>query len=96
MTIGSYVSSLYSAKQYKIEIDTILISMLMKLDLNIYYIDESTLIKRSFFFPNKENNKKKIVNLYLDEDGDLDVIYEKNYIKSCGMCQSIILDVYIY
>lgn len=40
-----------------------------------------------------KNIEQRKADLYIASDGFFDVMYKKPYIKSAGICQSILLDV---
>ena len=69
-------------------------AMLFNIDLKLYYIAESGLSKEEFNFSTEESKMKpKKVQLYIAPDGYFDTVYEKSFVKSAGICQSLVLDV---
>lgn len=64
--------------------------LLFGMNLRIWYITDEGLKRQEFFF---EENSSKVAELYLAPDGYFDILYQKSYIKTVGMCQSILLDV---
>lgn len=92
MSTYQYIKSLEISQKGKPEIDLILISMLFGVDIKIFYMSEEGLMKQEFNF--QGNTKKLKANLFINSDGFFDIIYNKSYIKTAGICQSIILDVF--
>lgn len=92
--LGDYINDLRKGKGCA-EADTILMALYLEIELEIYTLDESGLIKQSFNFLNNEIQTKpqKTIRMYLESDCKFDTIYNKSTIKSAGICQSILLDV---
>lgn len=88
-----YVKGLKSGRQGRPEVDVILIALFLQLDLCIYYISETGLAKQEFSFALKGQPDRQRIKLYLSADGGFDTVYEKSFIKSAGLCQSILLEV---
>ncbi len=66
--------------------------MFFGLELEILYLGEDGLEKQEIAFGGSTPKGKE--RLYLDAEGYFDVVYDKSRVKSSGICQSIILDVY--
>ena len=72
------------------EVDCILGPMILKTHLEIYCLEENVLSKEVFNYKFESINKKiTTVKLYLEPNGKFDTIYNKQFLKSAGICQSI-------
>jgi len=89
-----YIESLKGGHKSKPEVDAILLAMFYHINLQVCYLDESGLQSENFDFATSPYEEKTLVRLYLAADGSFDSIYEKNTIKSAGICQSILFDVF--
>ena len=70
-------------------VDLVLMTMYLGLSVKIYYLtDDGLLSKEIAFLPTSPQAR-----LYLTSDGYFDVLYNKAYIKSAGVCQALVLDV---
>ena len=77
-------------------------AMLFDMNIKLFYATEEGLMKQEFIFPStsalgikKTQASKQKIQLFLAADGYFDVVYDKSYIKSAGICQSVLLDVCI-
>jgi hypothetical protein len=72
-------------------------AMFFDIELKLYYVAESGLGKQECLFHIGESKSTKpLIQLYLAPDGYFDVIYSKVFIKSAGVCQSLLLDVMVH
>jgi hypothetical protein len=88
MNASEYIASLGNQRDTA-EVDVVLISLFFNTELHIHYFDGSSFIKMKF----NEDPKRKKVRLYLNPGGVFDVVYDKEKIRSAGICQAIVLDV---
>ena len=69
-------------------------AMFFNVNLRLFYIAESGLTKQEYsFLPGESKSVLPIVQLCLAPDGYFDVVYSKSFIKTAGICQSLLLDV---
>lgn len=96
-TLGDYINDLKKGKGCA-EVDTIVMGLYLGIELQIYTLDESGLIKQSFNFLNSKTQSKpqQTIRMYLEPNCKFDTIYNKSTIKSAGICQSILLDVQVF
>lgn len=83
-----YIESLGKQKDTS-EVDVVLMTLLLGVQLQIYYFDGTGLAKLEF----SPSAGKEVVRLYLNPNGVFDVVYDKGKIKVAGICQAIVLDV---
>jgi len=93
MTTQKYAQQLIKTNKGSIELDAILMAMLFNVKLQIYYVNESQLMQKTFAFPIKSNKERKVIRLYAQYNMSFDTVYEKSFIRDAGVCQSILLDV---
>jgi len=84
-----YIKNLKEGKGC-IEFDTILLTLFLQFEVQIYTLKETGLIKQTFKFT---RDKAKRIRIYLEHNGKFDILYDKATIKAAGICQSILLDV---
>jgi hypothetical protein len=69
---------------------------LFDLNVEVRYFSSEGISSFKIEYPNIKN-EKKVLNLMLNPDGYFDVVYSKSFIKSAGLCQSILFEVsYIF
>jgi len=91
MNTPMYAKSLERFRKGKLEVDLVLMAMLFDVDVKLFYMGEEGLKKQEFSFPGTKAKAK--VQLYLGPEGYFDVVCDKAFVKSAGICQSLILDV---
>lgn len=96
MKESDYIETLRRERKGKPEIDAILLAHAYKIELQIYYIEESNFQKQIFLPHTIPEKSDRIIRLHLNSDGHFDVICNKEYIRVCGICQSLVLDVSRY
>ena len=96
LSIDEYTESLLAKNNNRLDIDSILLSMLHNIDLHMYYISDSNLNVEIYKFGTETTKDSKFIQLYLNPNGGFNTIYDKTRIKTFGICQSIILDVIYY
>ena len=70
----------------------VLMALLFSFNVKLLYMSEEGLQSQSVSFIS--HVPKKTVQLYMSsEGGAYDVLYDKAYIKTAGICQSILLEV---
>lgn len=82
-----YITNLEKFYQGKPEVDLILMAMFFRIDLQFLYVENEAMKEISFSFG------KEKAQVYINPEGYFDVVYEKGFVRNCGLCQSIILDV---
>ncbi len=68
-----------------------MLALFLRLDVLVYYVGEAGLAKLELNFG--VGSKPRKVRLYLGPDGGFDTLYDKSFVKSAGICQSMLLDV---
>ena len=71
-------------------------ALLFKLSLHVLYLTDGGIARLRMDFATPETSSTSSIRLYLAMDGFLDTVYSKSYIKSAGLCQSLILDVFTH
>lgn len=69
-------------------VDIVLFCLFSNLEISVYYLSHEGLSKIDLKFGSQHN-----IKVYLTNEGYFDTMYEKSYIKTAGLCQSILLDV---
>ena len=72
-------------------------ALMLKFDLEIfYYTTEGISSLKIQLSENNLEEKRKNLQLMMANDGYFDVVYAKSFIKSAGICQSLIFEVREY
>jgi hypothetical protein len=87
MEVKDYISRVEKFYAGKPEVDLILVAMFFEINLKVLYVEDEVIKKTSFKFGEKE------IAVYINPEGYFDIVCAKNFIKKCGLCQSIVLDV---
>lgn len=87
MNDKDYIVNVEKFYKGKSEVDLVLMAMFFGINLIILYVEDEVMKQMNINF----GNIKTIV--YINPEGYFDVVYEKTFIRDCGICQSIVLDV---
>jgi len=87
MEAKDYISRIEKFYEGKAEVDLILMAMFFEINLKILYVENEVIRKTSFKFGERQ------VAVYINPEGYFDIVWKKDFIKRCGLCQSIVLDV---
>ncbi len=70
-----------------------LLSLVFKFNVKLFYMTNEGLVSQLLYSPAAAPQAlPTTIQLYLNPDGNFDVLYDKGFIKSAGICQSILLE----
>lgn len=84
-----YIARVEKSYDGKPEVDLVLMAMFFGINLIVLYVEDEVIKTVGLNFG------KKQVTVYINPEGYFDMVYEKSFVKNGGICQSIILDVFL-
>lgn len=90
---GKYPEVRLELKTYFLKLDLMLISLMLEFDIEILYLSHEGISSFQIQLPSAPEKSDKTIRFMLDKDGFYDAVFSKSFIKTAGICQSMLFEV---